>query len=131
MLPKRVRRWASWVAIAAFGFAQIATAVHACPVEAATAAASTMAAPAHPGNQPCADMDSAAAGAQGNACESHCADAIAAPAQPDPPAAAFTALPAPAIAVIEVGAGYRATGEVLVAISRAPPATLQFCRLLI
>jgi hypothetical protein len=131
MLAKRFRRWVSWIAMGAFGFAQIAVALHACPVEAAAPAGVTTAAPAHRGIEPCTDLESAPAGAQSNDCESHCAKAIVAPAQPDPPAAAFTALPAPPSAVVEVRASRRAAGERLVAVSRAPPVTLQFCRLLI
>jgi len=115
--------------MAAVMFGPLAVSAHACPVQwiAATAAAALGA--AHDG--PCADMDAAPAHAQGNACESHCSDGIVGVAQPDIPGAAFTALPAADISVFELRADGGHPGAALVAVSRAPPLTLQFCRLLI
>ncbi len=129
MLAKRFRRLISWFAMGAFGFAQIAIAVHACPVQAQGAAIA--AAAEHQRADNCADMGGARIPAQGNACESHCANAIAAPVQPDLPAATFVQLPAPAVVVAEVPASDGSPAEALLAISRAPPLTLRFCRLLI
>ncbi len=114
-------------------FGPLAVTAYARPVQwsAATAAATAAATPDTVHSGPCADMNGARAHAQGNACESHCSDGIVGAAQPDIPAAAFTALPAPTLAVTgpaESGACFDAA---LLPVSRAPPLTLQFCRLLI
>jgi len=121
----------SWIAIVAFGFAQMAIAAHACLLQAPAAAVSMAAVAADQGREPCEGMDGAPAHAQSNACEAHCANAIGAPTQPDIPPAAFTALPLPAVVAADVPTNDRSSPEAPLAVSRAPPLTLRFCRLLI
>jgi len=110
-------------------FAQFAIAAHACPLQSGARVAATPIA-AIDGKQPCAGMEGAPAGAQANACEGHCGNAIGAPAHPDLPVATLSALPAPACVKAEGSMSDHSAGEVL-PVSRAPPLTLQFCRLLI
>ncbi len=132
MNARCVRRWVSSVAMVAVVFGQLAVAAHACAVQgaAATTTPGTVSGVAHSG-PPCADMDAAPAHAQDNACESHCSEGLVAGAQPDVPPAVLTALLASAIAVPELRAGDGRRAVALVPVSRAPPLTLQFCRLLI
>ena len=128
MRAKPLRRWVSSLAIAAVVFGQLAMAVHACGVQEAARAVPA----SHAGGPPCADSGGASpAGTQGAACKSHCSNGIVGAAQPDVPAATLTALPAPTFAVTEPEASDGSLGEALLAVSRAPPLTLQFCRLLI
>jgi len=118
----------SSVAIAVVVFGQLAMAAHACGVQEAAQAVPA----SHAGGPPCADSGGAPpAGTQGVACESHCSNGIVGVAQPDVPAATLTALPAPTFAVSEPEASDGCLGEALLAVSRAPPLTLRFCRLLI
>lgn len=131
MSTRGVRRWVSCVAIAAVVFGQLAMAVHACPVQQATQVVPAAHAGTHGGGPPCADSGGAPAGTQGVGCESHCSNGIVGAVQPDIPAAAFTALPAPALAVAGLGSSDACLGAALLPVSRAPPLTLQFCRLLI
>lgn len=132
MKVKCFRRWSAWIAVVAVAFGQFALTAYACPLQgiAPAVAAERGAANDAERSGPCADMDEAPAGAQGNACEIHCTDGIVTGMQPDLPPVALNALPEPAIAVAgpRTSEGHRMA---VVPISRAPPLTLQFCRLLI
>jgi hypothetical protein len=131
MRAKCFRRWVSWGAIAAIVFGQFAIAVHACPVQSAAAAAPTTTAAAENGMRSCADMGGTPADIKSNACESHCGNDIVTPAQLDLPAVGFAALTAPAFTVVPARPSDGAADAATVAVSRAPPLTLRFCRLLI
>jgi hypothetical protein len=127
------RREFALIAIAAIVFGQLAMTVYACPLQPSAAAVATTPGTANDAerNGPCADMSEALADAQGNACEVHCTDGIFVAAQPDLPPVPLSALPAPGFAVAELRANNGCPGAALAPISRAPPLTLQFCRLLI
>jgi hypothetical protein len=131
MSVKSVRRWTSCIVMAAVVMGQLAIAVHACPVQASAPAAPATHAGVPERSGPCADMGQPPSDAQANACETHCTNGIVGGAQPDIPPTAFIALPSPALRVADAAARDEAPDATLVAVSRAPPLTLQFCRLLI
>jgi len=131
MSAKSIRRWVACVVALAVAFGQFAATAHACTVQRITGPIVVMHAEAPASGEPCANMGTAPIDVHSNICESHCSTGVSAPAQPDLPAAALIALPAAPV----IEAGIRAhdawLGAGLIAVSRAPPLTLQFCRLLI
>ena len=131
MRAKCFGRWVSWGAIVAIVFGQFAIAVHACPLLAGGKVVATAQAAVAENREPCADMGGTPADMKGNACESHCSNAIVTPAQLDLPAAGFAALTATAFTVVQARPSDGAAGAATVAVPRAPPLTLRFCRLLI
>jgi hypothetical protein len=131
MRAKCLRGWVSCVAIAAIAFAQFAVALHACPVPDGESTLAEAPTPVRDDIQPCAGMSGVPHDTQGNACETHCSNGIVAPAQLDPPALAFAALPVLPLLVADPWTSLASAGSAHIAASRAPPLTLRFCRLLI
>ena len=135
MIIRSCRRHVALFAILAILFGQLAMTAYACPVQGIAPPVATTHGFAHEGagGSPCSGLDPAPvpASGQANACEVHCTDGIAVAAQPDLPPIALTALPATAMTLAELCTANDAAHASIAPVSGAPPAALQFCRLLI
>ena len=126
-MTKSLRRFVSQFAMLAVVFGQLSITAYACPVQGvAMPVAMTRSSSA----DDCAGMAPAAT-PPANACEVHCADATAAPASPDLPPFALTALPVSAIPLAALATTTEGSTTPHAALPGAPPLSLQFCRLLI
>lgn len=129
---RRRRRWiASWLMLG-FVFAQMVTAVHACPTLTTAAAAPAQAAtPDSPTNAgDCASM-AKQAGASVKVCESHCAAGNQVGTHAEAPAAALAPHPALTVRAILPAVPVAVAASTLSAVSAAPPPLILFTRFLI
>ena len=133
MISRSCRRLVACLAILAIVFGQLAMTAYACPVQ----ATATPIAPMHDAMHPdavgtaCGGMDAAPADAQGNSCEVHCTNVIAADVHSDLPPVVLVAIPVDVRALAALGASDSAAHPALAPLPGAPPVTSRFCRLLI
>lgn len=133
MISRSTRRLVARLAIVAIVFGQLAMTAYACPVQTAATPFASVHDAMHPDavGTACGGMDAAPADAQGNACEVHCTNAIAADVHSDLPPVALVAIPVDVPVLAALGAPDGAAHAALAPLPGAPPVTLRFCRLLI
>jgi hypothetical protein len=126
------RRLVARLAIVAIVFGQLAMTAYACPCrpQPRHSRRCTMRCLRTPSGG-MRGMDAAPADAQGNACEVHCTNAIAADVHSDLPPVALVAIPVDVPALAALGASAGALQAALARPRGAPPVSSRFCRLLI
>ena len=133
MISSSTRKLVARLAIVAIVFGQLAMTAYACPVQTPATPFAAVHDAMHPDavGTACGGMAAAPADVQGNACEVHCTNAIAADVHCDLPPVALVAIPVDVPGLAALGASAGALQAALARPRGAPPVTSRFCRLLI